>query len=205
MEAAIDLADREGVEAVSMRRLAQELGVEAMSLYTHVRGKDDLLDGMADAVVARVVLPDAGSGWQPTLRATILAARGELLRHPWSARVIETRAAPGLATIGYMDRVAGILREGGFSHGPRAPLAPRAGEPGPGLQPGPLRRQVASPSRARPPRSRRSSPSAFPNVGAIAMAASHEGGLGGCDDDLEFAFGLDLVLEGLEARRAAAG
>lgn len=204
LDAAIDLADREGIAAVSMRRLAQELGVEAMSLYTHVRSKDDLLDGMADAVVARVAPPVRPGGWLMTLRATVLAARRELLRHPWSAGVIETRAAPGPATIAYMDRIARILREGGFStdlaHHALHVLGSRVmgfsqdlfddkAEVDPG-EAAAFAEQLAG---------------RYPNVAAIALAASHEGGLGGCDDDIEFAFGLDLILEGLEARRVAAG
>ena len=197
----MDLADREGVDAVSMRRLAQELGVEAMSLYTHVRGKDDLLDGMADAVVARVVVPDAGDGWQATLRATILASRGELLRHPWSAHVIETRAVPGLATIAYMDRVAGILREGGFSTDLAHHSLHVLGSRILGFSQD-LYDDKAEPDPADAAAFAAEFLTAFPNVAAIAMAASHEGGLGGCDDDVEFAFGLDLILEGLEARRA---
>jgi AcrR family transcriptional regulator len=204
LDAAIDLADRDGIAAVSMRRLAQELGVEAMSLYTHVRGKDDLLDGMADALVARVAAPVPTDGWLVTLRATVLAARGELLRHPWAAHLIETRAAPGPATIAYMDRIAGILREGGFStdlaHHALHVLGSRVmgfsqdlfddkAEVDPG-EAAAFAAQLAD---------------RYPNVAAIALAASHEGGLGGCDDDVEFAFGLDLILEGLEARRVAAG
>jgi len=204
LDAAIDLADREGIAAVSMRRLAQELGVEAMSLYTHVRSKDDLLDGMADAVVARVAPPVRPGAWLMTLRATVLAARRELLRHPWSARVIETRAAPGPATIAYMDRIARILREGGFSadlaHHALHVLGSRVmgfsqdlfddkAEVDPG-EAAAFAEQLAG---------------RYPNIAAIALAASHEGGLGGCDDDIEFAFGLDLILEGLEARRVATG
>ena len=200
LDAAIDLADREGIAAVSMRRLAQELRIEPMSLYTHVRGKDDLLDGMADAVVARVAPPVPAGGWLATLRELILAARGELLRHPWSAGVIETRAAPGHATIAYMDRVAGILREGGFS----TDLAHHAlhvlGSRVMGFS------QDLFDDKAEVDPNEATAFAAqfadqYPNVAAIALAASHEGGLGGCDDDIEFAFGLDLILDGLEARR----
>ena len=68
LEAAVDLADREGIDAVSMRRLGQELGIEAMSLYTHIRGKEDLLDGMVDVVVAEIPVDTAGPDWRTTLR-----------------------------------------------------------------------------------------------------------------------------------------
>ena len=96
-----------------MRRLGQELGVEAMSLYTHVRNKDDLLDGMVEVVVARSRRRPGGD-WKASLRG-VLGARGVLLRHPWAPRVIATRAAPGPAMLRYFDTVIGILRGGGFS------------------------------------------------------------------------------------------
>src|ERR1700746_166956 len=74
--AAVELADREGIDSISMRRLAQEVGVEAMSLYTHVRNKNDLLDGMADAVISEIPLRADGAAWKTSLRQTVLAARG---------------------------------------------------------------------------------------------------------------------------------
>src|SRR5919204_6206729 len=95
--AGIELADRDGIESISMRKLAQELGVEAMSLYTHVRNKDDLLDGMADAVISEIPLSAGEAGWKASLRQMALAAREVMLRHPWAPRVIETRTAPGPA------------------------------------------------------------------------------------------------------------
>src|SRR5580704_16408636 len=76
MAAAIELADRDGIESISMRRLAQELGVEAMSLYTHVRNKNDLLAGMADAVISQVPVSAEGTDWKASLRQLALAARG---------------------------------------------------------------------------------------------------------------------------------
>jgi len=202
LEAAVDLADREGIDAVSMRRLGQGLGVEAMSLYTHIRGKDDLLDGMVDAVVAEIPIDTSGAEWQTTLRRQILDARAVMLRHPWAARVIETRSAPGLATLEYMEAATGIIRDAGFTvdltHHAMHVLGSRvfgfnqdlydsgAGDPEAAAA---FASQLAA---------------AYPNIAAIATAASHEGGIGGCDDDYEFAFGLDLILDGLERRRTAA-
>src|SRR5690242_2113838 len=113
--AAIELADRDGIESISMRRLAQELGVEAMSLYTHVRNKDDLLDGMVDAVIGEVPLDADGAGWKSSLRQLALGARTVMLRHTWAPRTVETRTAPGPAALGYVNTVVGILREGGFT------------------------------------------------------------------------------------------
>src|ERR1700739_1749862 len=90
--AAVELADSDGTESISMRRLAQELGVEAMSLYTHVRNKDDFLDDMADAVISQIPVSAGEAGWKTALRQTALAAREVMLRHPWAPRIIETRA-----------------------------------------------------------------------------------------------------------------
>jgi AcrR family transcriptional regulator len=117
LEAAIDLADRDGVDAVSMRRLGQALGVEAMSLYTHVHGKEDLLDGMVDAVVGRFPVARREPAWTATMRATLLAARAEMARHPWAAGVLRTRPSPGPATAAYLDGVSRILADAGLSAG----------------------------------------------------------------------------------------
>jgi len=112
---AIELADRDGIEALSMRKLAQELGVEAMSLYTHVRNKDDLLDGMVDAVISEIPIRADGANWKTSLRQTVLAARSVVLHHPWAPRTVETRTTAGPAVPRYFNAVIGILREGGFS------------------------------------------------------------------------------------------
>src|SRR3954451_9012567 len=112
LQAAVALADRDGISGVSMRNLGQELGVEAMSLYTHVRGKDDLLDGMVDTVVGEIAVDTAGADWQTSLRRSILGARAVMLRHRWAARVIETRTTPGLATLRYMEAMTGVIRDG---------------------------------------------------------------------------------------------
>ena len=201
IEAAIDLADRDGIEAVSMRKLGLELGVEAMSLYTHVQAKDDLLDGMADAIVATIPIGSTDGDWQAQLRQTILGARGTLLRHRWAARVIETRTGPGPATIHYMDTVAGILLGGGLgvdlAHHSMHVLGSRVL----GFNQD-LYDDKADVDPAATATMARELSVMFPSVAAIALAASHEGGLGGCDDDVEFSFGLDLILDGLERRRA---
>jgi AcrR family transcriptional regulator len=199
LDTAIDLADRDGIDALSMRRLALELGVEAMSLYTHIRGKEDLLDGMADAVVGRIPEARRGQGWHEPLRALILGARSVMLRHPWAARVILSREQPGPATIRYLDAVAGTLLDGGFSvglaHRSMHVLGSRLLGFGQDLYDDAADDPEVAVTIARglPPR--------FPSFAAIALAASHEGDLGGCDDDVEFAFGLDLILDGLERER----
>src|SRR5918992_298869 len=82
--AAVRLADSDGIDALSMRKLAQQLGVDPMSLYNHVRDKEDLLDGIVDVVVGEIELVALGADWRSSLRETILAARRTMLRHPWA-------------------------------------------------------------------------------------------------------------------------
>ena len=199
--AAIELADREGIEAVSMRRLAQELGIEAMSLYTHVRNKDDLLDGMVDAVISSIPIKADGVDWKASLRQTVLAARSVVLRHPWAPHTIETRTTSGPAVPRYVDAVIGILREGGFSievaHHALHLLGSRlAGftqdlfDDSPDVDP-----EAAS-------RFASEFGASLPYAAELAVAVTHEGALGGCDDDDEFEFGLDFILDGLDRLRA---
>jgi AcrR family transcriptional regulator len=197
LAAAVELADREGIEAVSMRRLAQELGVEAMSLYTHVENKDDLLDGMVEVVIAEIPIRTKGDGWKASLRSLIFGARTVMVRHPWASRVIETRSAPGPTMLRYYDVVMGTLREAGFTleltHHAIHMLGSRmlgftqdlfddSPDQGP-EQTAQLAEQLGD---------------AFPYVVEMALAATHGGALGGCDDDLEFELGLDVILDGLE-------
>jgi AcrR family transcriptional regulator len=203
---AVDLADRDGIESLSMRKLGQQLGVDPMSLYNHVRDKDDLLDGIADAVVGEIDAPSAGSDWRTSMRDVLLAARTAMLRHPWAAEVLETRETPGPATMRHMEVVLGILRRGGFSidlahHGLHVlgsrvfgfsqDLFDDKSEPIPDAE----ALQAIS----------RDMAVAYPNIAELALAVRHEGGLGGCDDDVEFRFGIDLILDGLERMREREG
>ena len=113
--AAISLADRDGIEMLSMRKLGHELGVEAMSLYNHVRNKVDMLDGMVDVVFAEIELPATGVDWRIAMRSRAISARLALLRHPWAIGLMESRATPGPATLRHHDSVLGSLRTAGFS------------------------------------------------------------------------------------------
>src|SRR5438132_14415148 len=88
LRAGVDLADREGIEALSMRRLGQELGVEAMSLYNHVRNKEELLNGMIDIVFSEIALPAAAADWATGMRERAISARQALKRHPWAIGLI---------------------------------------------------------------------------------------------------------------------
>jgi AcrR family transcriptional regulator len=115
LRAAISLADRDGIESLSMRKLGHQLGVEAMSLYNHVRNKVDMLDGMVDVVFSEIDLPASAVEWRIAMRKRAISARQALLRHPWAIGLMESRATPGPATLRHHDSVLGSLRTAGFS------------------------------------------------------------------------------------------
>ena len=114
LQAAVTLADREGVGSLSMRRLARELGVEAMSLYHHVPGKQALLDGMVDLVFGEIELPAGDGDWKAAMRRRAVSAREVLARHPWAIALMESRRTPGPANLRHHDAVLGCLRRAGF-------------------------------------------------------------------------------------------
>jgi AcrR family transcriptional regulator len=187
-----------------MRKLAQEVGVEPMSLYNHVRDKEDVLDGIVDVVISEIEVPSSGYDWKTSLRQTVMAARKVLLRHPWAPRVLESRKNPSLATLQYFESVMAILRRSGFSvemtHHALHVLGSRvlgftqelfkdSDEMASGPEAAAMFAQMAN---------------KLPYGIEMAMAVSHEGGLGGCDDDVEFEIALDLILDGLERLRDAA-
>ncbi len=202
VRAGVELADRSGLESLSMRKLGQELGVEAMALYRHVRGKDDLLDGIVEAIVGEIEPSQPGEDWKTALRDQVMAARHVMLRHPWARRVLEERGMTGPAMLGYIESVLAILRSGGFSidlaHHALHVLGSRivgfnqdlfedSASSDPSPAPDPIRAGVLA--------------DRYPRVTELAQSVSHEGVLGPCDDDVEFAFGLDLILEGLDRLR----
>jgi AcrR family transcriptional regulator len=115
LQAAIAFADEGGVGALSMRKLGQVLGVEAMSLYNHVAGKGDLLDGMIDVVFSEIGLPAADGGWKSAMRERAIAVRAALGRHHWAIGLMESRRSPGPATLRHHDAVLGCLRGAGLS------------------------------------------------------------------------------------------
>lgn len=115
LAAAVALADRSGLSAVTMRSVAAEVGVEAMSLYHHVRGKEVLLDGMVDLVFVEIHQPQVGADWRTEMRRRSESGREVLLRHRWAVALMDSRSAPGPATLTHLDAVIGCLRAGGFS------------------------------------------------------------------------------------------
>jgi AcrR family transcriptional regulator len=200
---AVALADRDGIEGLSMRKLGQELGVDAMALYRHVRHKDDLLDGIVEVIVAEIDRVEPDGTWKPALRNQVMAARRVMLLHPWARRVLEEQGTAGVAIIGYVEGILAILLDGGFTmdfahhtlhvlgsriFGFSQDLFDDSGK----VEPSP---EAAAMLAREMPR--------YPRVAELAGSVSHEGVLSACDDDFEFAFGLDLILDGLERRQGA--
>lgn len=114
LRTAVDLADRSGVEAVTMRRLGDELGVQAMSLYNYVASKDDLLDGMLDVVIAEWEGPCATGDWKDSVRTSARSVHDAVRRHPWAARLLTTGIRIRPARLDYTERLLGRLRAAGF-------------------------------------------------------------------------------------------
>jgi AcrR family transcriptional regulator len=115
LEVARRLADEGGIETLTMRKLAEALGVEAMSLYHHVPNKDAILDGMVDLIFAEITPPSAARDWRLAMRERAALVRSVLLRHPWALPLLESRKTPGPATLAHHDAVLGCLRASGFS------------------------------------------------------------------------------------------
>ena len=115
LHAAVALADESGSESLSMRKLGEAVGVEAMSLYHHVANKDELLDGMIDVVFSEIDLPSNCNDWKIAMRQRAISARRVLSRHRWAIGFMESRTSPGPATLRHHDAVIGCLRQAGFS------------------------------------------------------------------------------------------
>lgn len=117
LQTAVRRADEGGIESLSMRKLGQELGVEAMALYHHFANKDDLVDGMVDLVFSEIELPPSNGDWRTAMRRRAIAVRDALLRHRWAVGLMESRRRPGPANLRHHDAVIGNLRAGGFDIG----------------------------------------------------------------------------------------
>jgi AcrR family transcriptional regulator len=118
LEAAVRLADEAGIESLTMRKLARELGVEAMSLYNHVANKSDLVDGIVDLVLGEIELPSSTEQWELAIRRAAISAYEALLRHPWACSLVmspTTFRISGSPRVRYMEWLLTRLREAGFS------------------------------------------------------------------------------------------
>jgi AcrR family transcriptional regulator len=203
LRAAVALADREGADSLSMRRLAEQLGVVPMALYKHVANKEEMLDGMVDIVVGEIDPPAEGTDWKTAVRQRILSARRALLRHPWASRVIESRPEPTPTVIEYMDSMLGLFRAGGFSIDLTHHAAHAMGSRLLGFS-----QELFDDTTAAPPESEviQAMAKQYPNIGELVMFITHDDASvvgGGCDDQAEFEFALDLMLDGLERLKDA--
>lgn len=211
LRAAVELADERGLEALTMRNLGQALGVEAMSLYNHVANKEAILDGVVEVVVGEVLeavdgtdqLSDPGA-WKAVTRRRILAAREVFLRHRWAPKVLESRTEMAPVVLRYYDGLLGLMLQGGFS----ADLAHHAlhvlGSRAIGFTQELFEEDTEMPAETVALMAQQLA-AEYPNLGEMLKIVSHDADttLGWCDDQVEFEFGLDLLLDGLERRRDA--
>jgi AcrR family transcriptional regulator len=201
LRAAVALADDAGIDALNMRNLAQELGVVPMALYKHVANKEELLDGMVEVIVGEIDQPMPATDWKAAIRQRILSARQALLRHGWASQVIESRTNAPPIVLDYMDSLIGMFLAGGFSvdltHHVMHALGSRMWgftqevfpAPPPPADPD-IRAAMFSQVAAR-----------WPHIVAVATASTHDEGSAvgpGCDDEFEFEFALDALLDGFE-------
>ena len=206
LAAAVALADDAGIDSLSMRRLAQELGVVPMALYKHVANKEELLDGMVEAMIGEIDPPAGGADWKNAVRLRVLSARQALLRHPWARPVLESRTNKTPTVLGYMDSFAGMFLAGGFSADLTHHVMHALGSRMWGFtqelfdSPGGATVEAVVPAEAQAAMFRQMAEQ-FPNIAAIATTTAHDEGsvVGtGCDDRFEFEFALDLLLDGFE-------
>jgi AcrR family transcriptional regulator len=211
LSAAIALADKEGIAALTMRRLAAELGVEAMSLYYHLPGKDGLLDGLAETILTEITTAvdeveavdrtRRGRDWRARLRRWFLAARTVMLRHPWAPALIGTRRRLPDGIYPYYERILGTLIEAGFSYR----IAHRAVHAFGSMPLGFVQELFTpAPGDGAEPEVDREALEAMPNLAAMVAAELHDAAdptLGWCDSQVEFEFTLDLLLDGLDRFR----
>jgi AcrR family transcriptional regulator len=192
----VDLADEHGLEALTMRRLAGRLDVEAMSLYNHVADKDDLIDGMVELIATEFEVPTGTSDWKGSMRTSARSTHAVLLRHPWASVAMESRAWPGPVRLRLLDTHVGTLTDAGFSMSTiiRTLMALDAHTFGFALQ------EVAWPFPSEAAAERavevadELSADEYPNVASMLgfVATSRPGDL------VDFEFGLELMLDALE-------
>ena len=202
-EVAVLVADEAGMTAVTMRRLADRLGVEAMSLYHHVADKVEILDGMVDAVFGEIDLPVPGADWRPAMRQRAISARAALSRHPWAIGLMDSRTNPGPATLRHHDSVIGSLRSAGCSIALAAHAVSVLDSYIYGFTLQALSLPFDTPERARAVAGTmlgRMPAGDYPHL--VEMILEHARVPGDGDaNEVEFVFGLDLILDGLDRLR----
>ncbi|PRY69122.1 TetR family transcriptional regulator [Glaciihabitans tibetensis] len=195
--AAVALADHIGIEAVSMRRLSEELGVVPMALYKHVANKEELLDAMVEVIVGEIDPPAADAAWKDAVRLRILSARDVLLRHPWARQVLESRKHQTPVVLDYMNSMVGMFLGGGFSVDLTHHVMHALGSRMWGFTQELFLPSGGSAAEATMPREMNER---YPHIALVAGAASHDDSVvaHGCDDRFEFEFALSLLLDGFE-------
>jgi AcrR family transcriptional regulator len=200
LRAALVLADKGGIDSLTMRRLGQELGVEAMSLYNHVAGKDDILDGIVDLVFGEIALPSDPAHWKAEMRKRAISAHEALLRHPWATSLMQSRTTPGPATLLHHNSVLGNLRGAGFT----LVMAAHAFSVIDGYVYGFALQQINLPLQSREQAAEvgqnllRQLAGEYPHLAEMITEHAMKPGY---DYAKEFEFGLDLILDGLERLR----
>jgi AcrR family transcriptional regulator len=205
LDAAIALADRDGFELLTMRRLANTLGVEAMSLYNHVASKEDLLDGMVDLVFAEIEPPSTDGDWKTAMRKRAISTREALGRHRWAIGVMEGRTNHGPANMGLHDAVLGCLRGAGFSMEMtvHAYSIQDAYIYGFALQERDMSSETADDFAVEAQRQMHEYQALLSNYPHAADVVGGHIAKVGYDYTTEFLFGLDLILESLDKLRHA--
>ena len=202
LRAAVRLADEAGIAALSMRKLAQALGVEAMSLYNHVNNKEDMLDGMVDLVVAEIAVPEVGANWKAQMRGRATSTYQVLRSHPWAPLLFVSRMNVGPAKLRNFDATHGCLREAGFSHAMADHARNVIDSHIYGFTLQELLFPIAAGSYADAARHflPMLPPDRYPHMRALTEQVID----GNYDGLHQFEFGLDLILDGLEGLRAGA-
>jgi AcrR family transcriptional regulator len=211
LRAAIKIADLSGIDSLTMRRLAEELGAEAMSLYYHVANKEDLLDGIAEAVVSEINdvvrtldVPSTGATWKTAVRLRVLTARQVLIRHRWAPRILETRTSTSPAVLLYYDGLLSLMTDGGLSYDLIHHAMHALGSRALGFT-----QELFDPSGGTSDEATTAALEGMidqiPHLVAMLAEVAHDdpdSTLGWCDDQTEFEFGLDLILDGLDKMRS---
>jgi AcrR family transcriptional regulator len=198
LQKAMELADRQGIAALSIRSLAQSMGTKPMTLYYYVANKDQILDGLVDLVFTEIHTPEAGVEWKEQMRRRACSAREVLQRHPWAVGLLESRKSPGPATLKHHEATLATLRAAGFTVQQTArayslldsyiygfalqeAALPIAGNEPMAEVAGPIMERFATGD--------------YPHMVEIATQVVMQPGY---DYRNEFAYGLDLILEALE-------
>ncbi len=205
LDTAVAFADREGVDSLSMRRLAQELDVVPMALYKHLANKEEMLDGMLDVVVGEIDPVRTDTDWKTAVRDRILSARRALLRHPWASRVMESRTKPTPFVMAYMDSMIGMFTAGGFSIDLTHHVMHAMGSRLMGFSQE-LFNDQSDADAPMQPEMIEAMAATYPSIYELYLAVSHDESsvVGpGCDDQFEFEFSLDLMLDGIERLKSA--